>query len=121
MAPNRLPLRGEIWFTEIPTDPPEKGRRPVVVVSTNVRNSHLRAATVLVVPLSTSVHKSEVATHLTLEPGETGLAELTIARAEDGTVIRKESLRPPRERLRTLSNLQVCKLAKLVAIAMSCA
>ena len=121
MLPNRFPMRGEIWFTEIPTDPPEKGRRSVVVVSTNARNNHVRANTVLVVPLSTSVHKSEVPTHLTLEPGETGLWERMIAKAEDITVIRKESLRPPREQLRSLSNLQICKLAKMVAIAMNCA
>jgi hypothetical protein len=29
----RSPLRGEIWFAQLPSDPPEKGRRPVVVVS----------------------------------------------------------------------------------------
>lgn len=120
MAPNRFPMRGEIWFTEIPTDPPEKGRRSVVIVSTNVRNTHVRANTVLVIPLSTSVHKSEVSTHLTLEPGETGLSERMVAKAEDVTVIRKESLRPPRKQLRTLSNLQICKLSKMVVIAMSC-
>ena len=119
--PNRFPMRGEIWFTEIPTDPPEKGRRSVVIVSTNVRNNHARANTVLVIPLSTSVHKSEVPTHLTLEPGETGLSERMIARAEDVTVIRKESLRPSRERLRSLSNLQICRFSKMIAIAMNCA
>jgi len=118
---NRLPMRGEIWFTEIPTDPPQMGRRSVVIVSTNVRNNHVRANTVLVIPLSTSVHKSDVPTHLTLEPGETGLTERMIAKAEDVTVIRKDSLRPPRERLRNLSNLQICRLSKMIAIAMNCA
>ena len=121
MVSIRTPMRGEIWFTAIPTDPPEKGRRPVVIVSTNARNSHPRANTVLVIPLSTSAHKSDVPTHLALEPGETGLGERAIARAEDITVIRKESLRPPHEALRNLSNLQICKLARMVAIAMSCA
>jgi len=116
-VPDPFPMRGEIWFTEIPT---EKGRRPVVIVSTNVRNSHPRANTVLVVPLSTSVHKSDVPTHLTLEPGETGLRERVIARAEDVAVIRKMSLRPAREPLRNLSNLQICKLSRMVAIAMNC-
>ncbi len=120
MMPNRNPMRGEIWFTAIPTDPPEKGRRSVVIVSTNARNMHPRANTVLVIPLSTSAHKSDVPTHLSLEPGETGLSERTIARAEDVIVIRKESLRPPREQLRNLSNLQICKLSEMVAIAMSC-
>ncbi len=120
MVLDRIPRRGEIWFTAIPSDPPEKGRRSAVIVSTNARNNHPRANTVLVIPLSTSVHKSDVPTHLMLEPGETGLAERVIARAEDVTVIRKESLRPPREQLRNLSNLQICKLSRMVAIAMSC-
>jgi mRNA-degrading endonuclease toxin of MazEF toxin-antitoxin module len=120
MAPDRFPLRGEIWYTNIPTDPPDKGRRPVVIVSTNARNGHVRANTVLVVPLSTSIHRSDVATHLSLEPGETGLAERTVAKAEDITVISKRSLQPPRQQLRNLTNLQICKLATLVAVAMAC-
>lgn len=117
---NRPPQRGEIWFTRIPTDPPDKGRRPVVIVSTNARNNHPRASTVLVVPLSTSVHRSDVPTHLNLEPGETGLSERAIAKAEDISVFRKESLEPPRERLRTLSNVQICQLARMVSLAMDC-
>ena len=120
MPQDRFPLRGEIWFTNIPTDPPDKGRRPVVVVSTDVRNRHLRANTVLVVPLSTSIHRSDIATHLNLEPGETGLAERIVAKAEDITVISKSSLQPPRQPLRNLSNLQICSLSRLVAVAMAC-
>src|SRR6266496_905258 len=100
------PQRGEIWFTKLPTDPPEKGKRPVVLVSINERNNHPRADTVLVVPLSTSVHKGEVFTHLVLEPGQTGLRERQIAGAEYVTVIRKTSLYAARERLRTLSSSQ---------------
>jgi mRNA-degrading endonuclease toxin of MazEF toxin-antitoxin module len=113
-------MRGEIWFTNFPTDPPEKGRRSVVIVSTNVRNNHIRAHTVLVIPLSTSVQKDDVPTHLHLEPGETGLNERMVAKAEDITVVRKQSLEPARERLRMLSNLQICKLAQMVAKAMAC-
>lgn len=74
----------------------------------------------LVVPLSTSVHKDEVPTHLVLEPGQTGLRERAVARAEDVTVIRKTSLETPRERLRTLSSYQVCELARKVQLAMGC-
>lgn len=117
---DRFPQRGEIWFTKIPTDLPDKGRRPVVIVSTNARNFHVRANTVLVVPLSTSVHKDDVPTHLPLEPGETGLKERMVAKAEDISVIGKQSLEPPREQLRNLSNLQICKLAQMVAKAMAC-
>ena len=116
----RNPQRGEVWFTNFPTDPPEKGRRPVIIVSTNARNNHPRAETVLVIPLSTSVHKDEFPTHMVLEPGQTGMAERMIARAEDISVIRKGSLVPPRNRVRGLMDRQVCELSKLVAIAMGC-
>lgn len=115
-----VPQRGEIWFTKLPTDPPEKGKRPVVIASINARNNHPRADTVLVVPLSTSVHKGDVFTHLLLESGETGLRERQIARAEDITVVRKSTLEPARERLRTLSSTQICELARKVELAMGC-
>jgi len=75
----RRASRGEIWFVQLPTDPREKGRRPVLVVSSEARNRHERADTVLVVPLSTSVHKAGSPTHLRLLAGETGLAEDSIA------------------------------------------
>ena len=39
----RFPQRGEIWWTNFHTDPPEKGRRPVIIVSPNARNQHARA------------------------------------------------------------------------------
>jgi mRNA-degrading endonuclease toxin of MazEF toxin-antitoxin module len=104
----------------MPTDPPEKGRRPVVIVSINARNSHPRANTVLVVPLSTSVHKDQIATHLLLEAGQTGLQERVVAKAEDVSAIGKVYLEPARDRLRQLSSAQVCDLARMVATAMGC-
>ena len=114
------PQRGEIWYTKLPTDPPEKGKRPVVIVSVNARNNHPRADTVLVVPLRTSVYKSEVPTHVLLEPGQTGLRERSVAKAEDVSAIRKSYLDPARERLRMLSSSQVCELARKVELAMGC-
>lgn len=114
------PQRGEIWFTKLPTDPPEKGKRPVVIVSVNARNNHPRASTVLVVPLSTSVHKDEIPTHLVLEPGQTGLHDRVIAKAEDVSVVLKAELETARERLRSLSSTQICDLAKKMELAMGC-
>jgi len=73
----------------------------------------------LVVPLSTSVHK-DVPTHVYLATGETGLGENGVAKAEDATVVRKESLREARQRLRQISNGKVCEIASKVAIAMGC-
>jgi mRNA interferase MazF len=114
-----MPLRGEIWFVQLPVDPPEKGRRPVVVVSLDGRNRHERADTILVVPLTTSIHK-EAPTHVLLTAGETGLQSDSAARAEDITVVRKQSLIEARDRLRRLSDKRICELARKVSIAMGC-
>jgi len=114
------PQRGEIWFTKLPTDPPEKGKRPVVIVSVNARNNHPHSSTVLVVPLSTSVHKGELPTHLLLEPGQTGLRERAVAKAENVSAVWKAQLDPARERLRTLTSHQICELARKVGMAMGC-
>jgi len=114
----RPPLRGEIWFVPLPTDPPGKQQRPVVIVSTDDRNKHPKADTVLVVPFSTSTLK-DVPTHLYLSPGETGL-EMSVLKAEDITVVRKQTLSESRTRLRTLSNSRICELAEKVKIAMGC-
>jgi len=112
--------RGEIWFLQLPTDPPDKGRRPVIVVSSEARNIRDSADTVLVIPLSTSVHKAGNPTHLLLLAGETGLPADSIARAEDITTVRKTQLAPPRAALRTVSNRRVCDLSTMVRIAMGC-
>lgn len=116
----RLPQRGEIWFTKIPGDSPGKSGRPVVVVSANVRNNHPRANTVLVIPLSESVDRSGVPTHLTLETDETWLPKRMIAKAEDISALRKQSLEAPRNPLRRLSDTEICALARMVALAMDC-
>jgi mRNA-degrading endonuclease toxin of MazEF toxin-antitoxin module len=116
----RPPLRGEIWFTQLPSDPPEKGRRPVVIVSLDARNRHERADTVLVVPLTTSIHK-DVPTHVHLTAGETGLSSDCAARAEDITTIRKSSLVESRAGLRRLGERRICDLAAKVLIATGCA
>jgi len=115
----KSPLRGEIWFTQLSVDPPDKGRRPVVIVSLDERNRHERADTVLVVPLTTSIHK-DVPTHVFLTAGETGLGADSAARAEDVTVVRKQGLVAPRSRLRPLSDQRVCELARKVSLAMGC-
>jgi mRNA-degrading endonuclease toxin of MazEF toxin-antitoxin module len=115
----RSPLRGEIWWTHFPTDPPEKGRRPVVVVSADGRNCQPRSNTVLVIPLSTSIHKSRPA-DLLLRSGETGLREDSVAQADNISAIGKDQLTEPVTGHRPLSNTQICRLAGLVRIAMTC-
>jgi mRNA-degrading endonuclease toxin of MazEF toxin-antitoxin module len=114
----RMPLRGEIWYVRLPTDPPEKNARPVVIVSLDARNRHPGASTVLVAPLTGSVEK-EFETHIRLSPGETGLHVSSI-RCEDLTVVKKDFLVEPKVPLRSLSNTRVCQIAEKVRIAMGC-
>jgi mRNA-degrading endonuclease toxin of MazEF toxin-antitoxin module len=115
----RFPMRGEIWWINFHTDPPEKGRRPVIVVSPDGRNRHERSTSVLVVPLSTSIHKLGPA-HLLLRAGETGLGMDCAAQADNIAVVLRASLREPSPGQRALSNSAICKLAGLVRIAMGC-
>jgi len=114
----RMPSRGEIWYVKLPTDPPEKAARPVIIVSLDARNRHPGASTVLVAPLTGSVEK-DFETHIQLSPGETGLHASSI-RCEDLTVVKKEFLVEPKFPLRTLSNTRVCQIADRVRIAMGC-
>jgi mRNA-degrading endonuclease toxin of MazEF toxin-antitoxin module len=120
MAPTqRLPLRGEIWWTNFHTDPPDKGRRPVIIVSPDSRNRHERATTVLIIPLSTSIHKLGPA-HMLLRVGETGLRADCAAQADNIAVVLRAHLREPEGGQRALSNTKICKLAALVRTAMGC-
>ena len=114
------PSRGQIVFVALPQDPPGKGPRPAIVVSLDGRNRHPRAHSVLVIPLSTSIHKADYAAHLLLSAGETGLSEDSIARAEDVTVVLKAALSQPRSPLRTVTNRRICELAEKVKFAMGC-
>jgi len=116
--PARSPQRGEIWFVKVPTDPPDKGPRPVVVVSIEARNAHERATTVLVVPLSTTPAKAELASHISLSRGETGLSEPSTLQCENITTVRKESLQEPKEKLRRLPENVIQKVALGVVIAL---
>ena len=118
-ASQRFPLRGEVWWTNFHTDPPEKGRRPVIIVSPNARNQHERAPAVLVVPLSTSIHKLSPA-HLLLRAGETGLHMDCAAQADNIAVVLRAGLLEPEPGQRPLSNTKICRLASLVKLAMGC-
>jgi len=119
-ARNPFPRRGEIWFIKLPTDPPEKGSRPVLIVSVDARNRNDHADTVLAVPLTTSIHK-DVPTHIVLTAGETGLRADSAARAEDMTVVRKTNLIRPRSKLRQIAGARICQIGRAAQIAIGCA
>jgi mRNA interferase MazF len=110
------PRRGEIWFCKLPSDPPEKKERPVVIVSLDARNQNPRADTVLIVPISTTMKDSP--THVQLLPGETGLSEAGHAQAENLTTVRKAILKPSRYPLRRLGESKMLQLARCVVVAL---
>jgi len=110
------PQRGEIWFLKLPSDPPDKNPRPVVIVSPDERNSHPRADTVLVVPLSTTLKESP--THIKMQSGETGLPEPCMIQGENISTVRKQSLQPPKSPLRKLSETKVRAIAGCVVRGM---
>jgi mRNA-degrading endonuclease toxin of MazEF toxin-antitoxin module len=114
----RSPLRGEIWYVRLPTDPPDKAARPVIIVSLDSRNRHPAASTVMVAPLTGSVEKP-FETHIPLSPGETGLHPSSI-RCEDLTVVKKDYLIEPTTPLRRLSHTRICQIADMVRLAMGC-
>ena len=108
------PSQGEIWVVKLPGEPPDKGRRFVIVVSSDAQNHHPRAATVLVVSLSTTLSDGK---GLQLKPGETGLAETSQIWANGITTVRKADLLPPRDQLRKLNRATVCQIMKHVVLS----
>jgi mRNA-degrading endonuclease toxin of MazEF toxin-antitoxin module len=109
------PSQGEIWVVKLHTEPEDKGPRYVIVVSVDAQNHHPRAATVLVVPISTSLSGRGWAQ---FAPGETGLAEISEIWPNAITVVRKEDLKPPKTPLRKLGRTSIRRIAADVVRAM---
>src|SRR5258708_33789389 len=91
------PSQGEIWVIKLPTEPPDKGLRYVIVVSSNAQNHHPRASTVVVVPIGTTLRQNAC---LQLTPGQTGLAETSEVWGTGITTVAKKDLSLPRSALR---------------------
>jgi mRNA-degrading endonuclease toxin of MazEF toxin-antitoxin module len=95
------PSQGEIWINiNLPTEPPDKGLRYVIVVSSDAQNHHPRAMTVVVVPMGTTIHREPC---VLLMPGQAGLAEPSEVWANGITTVSKKDLKAPRSPLRTLA------------------
>jgi mRNA-degrading endonuclease toxin of MazEF toxin-antitoxin module len=109
------PSQGEIWVIKLPTEPPDKGLRYVIVVSSDAQNHHPRASTVVVVPIGTTLRQNSC---LQLTPGQTGLTETSEVWANNITTVGKKDLKQPRNPLRTLSRGTVIKVLRCVVRAM---
>jgi mRNA-degrading endonuclease toxin of MazEF toxin-antitoxin module len=112
---NPKPSQGEIWVVRLPTEPPDKGARYVVVVSSDAQNHHARARTVTVVPLTTTLSDSPC---LRLEPGETGLSETSEISGNGISSVLRAALVSPKTPLRKLSRTTVCRIMKCVILSL---
>jgi mRNA interferase MazF len=85
------PRRGEVWLVDFgdPVGREQSGRRPAVIVSADPLNES-RAGVVIVVP-TTTAHR-RLPSHLEIEPGSSGLDEVSYAKCEDVKSISEERL-----------------------------
>ena len=109
------PSQGEIWVIKLPTEPPDKGLRYVIVVSSDAQNHHPRASTVVVVPIGTTLRQNSC---LQLTPGQTGLTETSEVWGNAIATVAKKELKQPRSPLRRLNRGTVVKILRCVVRAM---
>lgn len=83
--------RGEIWLVDFgdPVGREQAGRRPAVVVSADRLNAS-RAGVVVVVPTTTT--RRDLPSHVEIEPGDSGLDDLSYAKCEDVKSISEQRL-----------------------------
>lgn len=103
------PRRGELWWCE----PPEIGRRPVVVLSRDAAIPRLRRA--LVAPCTTTIRglQSEVL----LEPGEDPIPLLSAVNLDS---VESVSIGLLVERMGTLSGARMQQVCAALAVATDC-
>jgi mRNA interferase MazF len=85
------PRRGEVWLVDFgdPVGREQSGRRPAVVVSADPLNES-RAGVVIVVP-TTTAHRG-LPSHVEVEPGSTGLDDVSYAKCEDVKSVSEQRL-----------------------------
>lgn len=88
--PKQFPRRGEICFATVRTRPDDRKRRPVLVISPDVRNRW--ASDVLAIPISTKVRPAPE--HVLLDRGEGGLPQRSVVKCEQVTSMDKSLLEP---------------------------
>jgi mRNA interferase MazF len=104
-----LPRRGEVWWCE----PPEIGRRPVVVLSRDAAIPSLRRA--LVAPCTTTIRG--LASEVVLEPGEDPVPRPSAVNLD---AVESVSVTLLIERLGSLSGRRMQELCAALEIATDC-
>jgi mRNA interferase MazF len=105
-----LPARGEVWWCE----PPDIGRRPVVVLSRDVAIPRLRRA--LIAPCTTNVRN--LPSEVLLEPGDDPVPKRCVANLDS---VESVSVTVLVERLGRLSDDRMSELCAALGVAVDCA
>lgn len=104
-----LPARGELWWCE----PPEIGRRPVVVLSRDAAIPRLRRA--LIAPCTTTIRG--LASEVLLEPGDDPVRRQTAVNLDS---IESVSVGALTDRIGRLSDDRMAGICTALAIAVDC-
>ena len=103
------PFRGEVWWCE----PPDVGRRPVVVLTRDVAIPRLGRA--LVAPCTTTIR--DLASEVVLEPGEDPVPRRCAANLDS---VESVSVGVLVERLGRLSDARMREICAALAVAIDC-
>jgi mRNA interferase MazF len=103
------PRRGEVWWCE----PPDIGRRPVVVLSRDAAISRLGRA--LIAPCTTTIR--DLPSEVVLEPGEDPIGRRSAVNLDS---VESVSIAVLVERLGTLSGERMRQVCAALAIATDC-
>ena len=104
-----LPRRGELWWCE----PPEIGRRPVVVLTRDAAIPRLRRA--LVAPCTTTIRG--LASEVVLEPGDDPVPRQTAVNLDS---VESVSVALLVERLGRLSDARMREICAALEVATDC-
>lgn len=104
-----VPRRGEVWWCE----PPEIGRRPVVVLSRDAAIPRLRR--VLVAPCTTTIRG--LPSEVVLEPGDDPIGQRSVVNLDS---VESVSIAALVERLGLLSGVRMLQICTALAVATDC-
>lgn len=103
------PLRGDLWWCE----PPDRGRRPVVVLLRDVAIPRLRR--VLVAPCTTTIRG--LATEVLLEPGDDPVTRRCVASLDS---VESVSVGVLVERMGRLTDIRMRQICTALEVAVDC-
>ncbi|MEO5837869.1 MAG: type II toxin-antitoxin system PemK/MazF family toxin [Acidimicrobiales bacterium] len=104
-----FPRRGELWWCE----PPEVGRRPVVVLLRDAAIPRLRRA--LVAPCTTTIR--DLPSEVPLEPGDDPVGQSCVVNLDS---VESVSVAVLTQRLGTLSDIRMREICAALEIAVDC-